>query len=223
MNARIAHYLSANSRKISSSGNWEKLRFVCIDSESTGFDPLKDRLVSLAGLGLMDGAIDLADQFSVIMPVSHNTSAVTVHGITREAAASGVEEPEALRSFLAWLGNGILVGHHVRHDLVLLNQACLRHFSLVLCNIALDTLEAYRLLRQAGGFPGHQGLSTETLDDLCQRFQIVPHDRHTALGDAFLTAHLLLRILKESARFQMWNLQDLGAFRADVSGPEAGA
>ena len=38
-----------------------------------------------------------------------------------------------------------------------------------------------------------QGFS---LDALCEMFGVTPHDRHTAGGDAFLTAHIFLRLLR---------------------------
>jgi DNA polymerase-3 subunit epsilon len=35
-----------------------------------------------------------------------------------------------------------------------------------------------------------------SLDALCETFGVVPHDRHTAGGDAFLTAQVFLRLLR---------------------------
>ena len=35
-----------------------------------------------------------------------------------------------------------------------------------------------------------------SLDHLCQRFGVVPHDRHTAAGDAFITAQVFQRLLR---------------------------
>lgn len=39
-----------------------------------------------------------------------------------------------------------------------------------------------------------------TLDALCDMFDVIPHDRHTASGDAFLTAQVFLRLLRLAAR-----------------------
>ena len=39
-----------------------------------------------------------------------------------------------------------------------------------------------------------------TLEALCEMFGVVPHDRHTASGDAFITAQVFLRLLKLAAQ-----------------------
>ena len=218
---RVRRYNELNSNRLSLQSNWEKFRFVCIDSESTGRDPKKDKLVSLAGVGVTEGDICLFDEFSVVMPVAYNTSSVTVHGITKEAAARGVKEPEALMQFMEWIADGVIVGHHVQHDLTLINNACLRHFGNKLKNVAMDTMEAYLMVKDAGGFADVADDGLYSLDTLCQVFNIVPHDRHTALGDAFLTAQILLRVLKEAGKLGLWNLEDLHVWYSDELFPFA--
>jgi DNA polymerase-3 subunit epsilon len=219
----LHNYLEANRYRLSTRASWEKFRFVSIDSESTGLDPRKDAIISLAGVGVYEGEICLWDQFSVILPIAYNTSSVTVHGITREEAASGLEEPEALEQFLDWLRDGVIVGHHIQHDLTLLNTALQRQFSMQLRNVVIDTMEAYLTVARHGGFADQEPPSGYSLDALCAHFQITPHDRHTALGDSFLTAQVLLRILKEAGKRGQWNLQDLHAWYADQPFPfEAG-
>jgi len=220
MNEAVERYLEVNRYRLSLDANWENFRFVCIDSESTGFDPARDRLISLAGIGVAGGEILLWDAFHELVPVSHNTAAVTVHGITREQAAAGVEESAALAGFLEWLRDGVIVGHHLQHDLTLLNTACRRHFSMQLRNVAVDALAVLGAVQAAGGFPGLPGPEGTSLDALCERFHIVPHDRHTAPGDAFLAAQILLRLLREAGKRTCWNLRDLGAGYADEPLPE---
>ncbi|NDV62574.1 3'-5' exonuclease [Puniceicoccales bacterium CK1056] len=216
----IEHYRQINQLKLSLEANWENFRFACIDSESTGLDPKRDAIISLAGVGLQNGEICLWDQFSVILPIAYNTSSVTVHGITREEASDGVEAPVALRAFLDWLGDGIIVGHHIQHDVTLINFALEKHFAIKLQNVVIDTMEAFLAVSEIGGFASLGEPRGYSLDALCDHFNIVPHDRHTALGDGFLTAQILLRILKEAAKYGQWNLHDLRAWHADEPIPE---
>jgi DNA polymerase-3 subunit epsilon len=165
---------NSNGKRLLLETNWEKLRFVCIDSESTGLNPKRDSIVSLAGVGVCEGEICLFDEFSVVMPVAYNTSSVTVHGITREAASEGVVEPEALGSFLDWLEDGIIVGHHIQHDLTLLNVACGKHFNKCLKNVAVDTMEAFLAVSEAGGFSRVDLRGKYSLDAHCENFNITP-------------------------------------------------
>jgi DNA polymerase III epsilon subunit-like protein len=48
-----------------------------------------------------------------------------------------------------------------------------------------------------GDYPPLQGYS---LDALCRRFDVAPYDRHTAPGDAFLTAQVFLHLLRLAER-----------------------
>lgn len=214
-------YRKINRYRLTLGANWEKFRFVSLDCESTGLDPRKDALISIGGIGICEGEICLWDQFTVVMPIAYNTSSVTVHGITREEAAEGMEEPVALDHFLEWLRDGVIVGHHIQHDLTLLNTALQRHYSVHLTNVAVDTMEAFRVLHSSGGFQGRNQPEGYSLDALCKAFGIVPHDRHTALGDAFLTAQVLLRLLKQAQALGKWNLSDLHAWYSDQVFPHA--
>ena len=49
-----------------------------------------------------------------------------------------------------------------------------------------------------------------TLDALCERFGVIPHDRHTATGDAFITGQVFQRLLRLAARNGRATLGPLG-------------
>jgi DNA polymerase-3 subunit epsilon len=99
-----------------------------------------------------------------------------------------MEEREAIEQFLAYLRDSVIVGHHIGHDVEALNCACERHFGTRMPNRWLDTNDLMQRLGKESS--GH------SLDALCADFGIVPHDRHTAGGDAFITAQIFLRMLK---------------------------
>src|SRR5512134_1087060 len=81
----------------------EDVRFVVLDSETTGLDPRKDRLITIGAVVVKNREIVLEDAFEAMLKVAYNTSAVTVHGVTRDEALHGLDEPEALMQFLAYL------------------------------------------------------------------------------------------------------------------------
>jgi DNA polymerase-3 subunit epsilon len=176
------------------------LRFVVLDCETTGLDPRKDRLVTVGAVAVVAGEIRLDDVFEALVKVAYNTSAVTVHGVTRDHSRRGLDEPEAVSALLGYLGSDVVVGHHVGHDLQTVEAAARRHFGRVLANRSVDTMDLALHLQRDGAFAGGPARRGFELDDLCARFGIVPRERHTAPGDAFLTAQVLQRLLRLAAR-----------------------
>lgn len=190
--------------------SWENLRFVVLDTESTGFDARKDKLISIGAVAMIRREIELADSFEIMMPIAYNTSSVMVHGITREASAEkGVPEDQALAEFLGYLRDGIMVGHHIGHDVEMLSNACEKHFGFRLFNETVDSLDLTLRLQSVGLVGKNQALTGHSLDDLGRYFHVVPHDRHTASGDAFITAQIFLRLLHKSWAAGMHTLAEL--------------
>ncbi|TVQ86263.1 MAG: 3'-5' exonuclease [Chromatiaceae bacterium] len=175
------------------------VRFVVLDCEATGLDVRRHRIVSIGAVAISECRIDLGDSFEALLKVRHNTAATLVHGITRNETRIGLSEPEALIGLLAYLRDGVIVGHHIRYDLSLIDAALQRHAGARLGNLALDTGDLTRLLMADGAFV-ERPVADLSLDGLCSHFRIVPYDRHTAAGDAFLTAQVLLRLLRIAAR-----------------------
>jgi DNA polymerase III subunit epsilon len=187
----------------------EKVRFVSLDTEATGLDPKRDRVITIGAVGILDGQIDLADAFEVMLKVAYNQSAVTVHGVTRDEAQDGMDEREAIEAFLGYLGDGVIVGHHIGFDIEMLNLACERHFGIKLMNRSLDTMDLTLHLQDGGAFQATGGPNGFTLDALCALFGVAPRDRHTAGGDAFITALVFLRLLRLARKTGRHKLADL--------------
>jgi DNA polymerase-3 subunit epsilon len=173
-----------------------QVRFVVLDTETTGLDPRRDKIISIGAIAVQNGEILLEDSFEALLRLSYNNSAVTVHGITRDEARDGFEEAEALQRFLPYLGDAVIVGHHIGHDIQALDCALARHFGTSLPNQFLDTMDLTLHLKDDGAFGDRPLPPGFTLDSLCELFNVVPHDRHTAGGDAFITAQIFLRLLR---------------------------
>ncbi|HET7217245.1 MAG TPA: 3'-5' exonuclease [Vicinamibacterales bacterium] len=178
----------------------DDVRFVVLDSETTGLNPRTDRLITIGAVAVRGGEILLDDAFDALIQVGENTSAVTVHGVTRDESRAGVAEPEALARFLDYLRDGVIVGHHIGHDVATFDAAYERHWGARLLNRSMDTMDLTLHLEKDGAFAGRPAIRRFTLDALSEMFGVIPHDRHTASGDAFITAQILLRLLKLAAR-----------------------
>ena len=205
----VTRYLAVQTDAADDSERVREVRFVSLDCETTGTDASKDRIITMGAIAVQDGEILLDDQFECMLHVSHNTSSVLVHGITaEEAARKGVPEDAALRAFLDYLGHGVIVGHHIGFDVEVIQHACQRQFGIDLTNRWIDTMEVTLHLEAAGVFTAMTAAAGLTvppfrdfsLDGLCRQFHIEPHDRHTASGDAFITAQIFLKVLKFAQR-----------------------
>lgn len=186
-----------------------EVRFVVLDTETTGLDPRRDRLITIGAVAVKAGEIILADSFEALLKLAYNSSSVTVHGITREEAREGMDEPEALEQFLPYLRDGVIVGHHILHDVETLNVAYERHFGITLQNRFLDTMDLTLHLQKDGAFGNGKEVQGFSLDALCDFFGVAPHDRHTAGGDAFITALIFQRLLHIGRRAGRTTLGEL--------------
>jgi DNA polymerase III epsilon subunit-like protein len=132
----------------------DRVRFVVLDTETTGLDPKRDRLITIGAVAVQAGQIVLADCFEAMLKLAYNNSSVTVHGVTRDEAREGMDEPEALKSFLEYLRDGVIVRHHIGHDIDVLNCAVERHFGETLPNRSVDTMDLTLNLEKDGAFAG---------------------------------------------------------------------
>jgi len=174
-------------------------RYVAFDCETTGLNPERDGIISIGAIGLRHGEILLDDTCEAVLKTDYATPAMLVHGITLNESAAGMDEAAAVREFLAYSKDAVFVGHHVGFDCRIIAAAARRHH-LEHANLrAIDTMRLALGLETAGVLGGDTITGFE-LDDLCRRFDITMHDRHTASGDAFLTAQVFLRLNRLALR-----------------------
>jgi DNA polymerase III subunit epsilon len=198
--AFVERYRALFDRTWNDDTDIDQVRFVVLDSETTGLNPRVDRLVTIGAVAVQNGEIVLDDAFGALIRVDENTTSVTVHGVTRDESRAGVEEAEALEKFLDYLGDGVIVGHHIDHDIGTFDAAYERHWGFRLANRSLDSMDLTLHLEKDGAFAGRPAIRRFTLDALCDRFGVIPHDRHTATGDAFITAQIFLRLVRLASR-----------------------
>lgn len=186
----------------------EETRFVVLDTETTGFDYENDRILCIGALVLQNGIINVQESFEVYLEQDHyDKSTAQIHGILKDLLIKRPSELEALQQFLDFLGDSIIIAHHTIFDVTMINKALERNGLPHLTNKSLDTAYLYKkTLIQSHLF---ERKDHYTLDDLADKFDISKKDRHTALGDAYITAIAFLKIVKKLREKKAINLNQL--------------
>lgn len=193
----IQSYLDASNRRIDKKRALQSSTIVVLDAEATGLRVNADRILSLATLEIENSEIDVSSARSWLVrrgdaPLNE---AVHIHGILPSDSEAGVEESQVLRELLPILEGRIIVGHHIRFDLMLLNDAARRHLGIRLKNQCVDT--AFLAMQELVAFhkTGYGNQPLPTLEEVCSQLDVTMIDRHTAIGDTFTTAEVFLLLV----------------------------
>ena len=166
-------------------------RCVVIDTETTGLDPLHDRIIDIGAVRL-DEALTVTERFTTLVdagvPIPLFVTRLTGIQDTDIAGAPGIAE--ALAGLRAFAGDAILVGHNAAFDRDHLAAAARRAGATPLDNEWFDTLEAALLL--------YPELDRHALPVLAEELKLETR-AHRALPDAEATAEVLAHLARRAA------------------------
>ena len=187
----------------------ETIRFVVFDTETTGLNPKTDRILSVGAVSLVWNKIDLGHTLeSYVRQESTKKEAVLIHGILQNGKQQKKTEEEAVIEFVQYIKDAVLVGHNVAFDIAIVNEALKKLNAGPLKNKLVDT--AKLAIRVDARSSSEMIKSSDyTLDALCEKYNISMSNRHTAAGDAFITAVLLMILLPRLKKRGINNLRDL--------------
>lgn len=168
----------------------DDLTYVVFDLETTGLDPQQDEVVQLGAVRLLSGTRIEGEELDLLVnpgcPIP--PASTRIHGITDAMVATAPRFPAVADRFRRFSKDAVLVAHHAPFDLAFMHREA-RAAGIELNNAVLDTAKLSVLLFGAE--------AQHTLDALAERFEvhIPPEHRHTALGDARVTAEILERMI----------------------------
>jgi DNA polymerase-3 subunit epsilon/CBS domain-containing protein len=160
-----------------------------IDTETTGLDPSKARIVEFGAVPLSGGKLDEAAALRRLVnpgePIPPATTAI--HHIDDAAVASAPGFTAAWPEIAAVLSGAIVIGHTLGFDLAVLKRECERAGLPWIAPRTLDT----RLLAEVA----EPHLGGYTLEHLAAWLGVAIDGRHSALADATLTGKIFLALL----------------------------
>jgi len=188
--AEIQEIIRQNDRPVPSSTTFDEVCFVVMDVETTGFNYKKgDEIIAVGAVIIEDGEIKRDKTFNqLVFPNRHVSDEIhELTGIEREMLLGAPSFLEIVQPFLAFVGSSVIVGHNIHFDLGFINPKLKKYYRTSIKNRIIDTIRLARSL--------HIPSQSFSLDNLLDFYRIEPAGRHTALGDAFLTAEVFLHLI----------------------------
>jgi len=166
-----------------------KLTYVAFDTETTGLNPSEgDEIIQLGAVRIVNGRLLHNESIDQLVnpqrPVPE--SSVRVHGIDPALLPSQPLITEVLPNFHTFAADAVLVAHNAAFDMRFL-QLKETQLGLTFDQPVLDTLLLSSVV--------HPNQAGHSLDAIAERFNIRIVGRHTALGDALVTAEILLKLI----------------------------
>lgn len=169
--------------------------YVVIDIETTGFDPVRDKILEISAVKVSSGTT--GDVFSTLVnpAVEIPPHIVKLTGITNDMVAQAPPIEQVISDFAEFIGDDVVVGHNVAFDLNFVTEKSFQTSGKWIENDYVDTYYWAMSLDLPVG--------TYKLSALKTFFGIEQEESHRALADCMTTfalAEKLKTIVKESSK-----------------------
>jgi DNA polymerase III subunit epsilon len=192
---------------------------VSIDCETTGLNPKKDDVVSIAAIMIRGKRIITSEAFQIRVNPEANLAAdsIKIHQIRKKDVEAERPIRKILPDLLKFIGNRPLVGYYIDFDVRMLNKDIFMMLNICLQNPLIDVCDIYYDRKYGNAPPG-------TLLDLrfaaiMEDLQLPPLQVHDAFNDALLAAEMYLHLrdmqtkntrIKRSREWELPPLSPLG-------------
>jgi len=166
-----------------------ELSYTVFDTETTGLDPSGgDEIIQIGATRIVNGRLLRHEGFEQLVDPQRPISAasIPIHGIQPSMVAGQPTIDRVLPAFHAFAQDTVLVAHNAAFDMRFLQLKEAR------TGVCFDQPVLDTLLLSAVVHP-HQ--ESHGLEAIAQRLGIAVEGRHTALGDATVTAQVFLKLV----------------------------
>ncbi len=200
-------YLVDDSKEIVTNDNGADLNadFVVFDIETTGFSPIKNKIIEIGAVKIQNG--EITDRFSTFVnpqvPIPFEIEKLT--GISDQQVVDARTIEEVLPQFLEFCGDSILVAHNANFDMSFIIENASR-LGYPTRYTYVDTVGIARVL-----LPNQ---AKHTLDAVAKTLGVSLENHHRAVDDAEATAHIFVKMipmLREVGAETLKQVNEMGA------------
>jgi DNA polymerase III subunit epsilon len=165
------------------------LAYTVFDTETTGLEPSAgDEIIQIGAVRIVNGRLLRHENIDQIIDPQRplRPEGIPIHGITEEMVRGQPTIAKILPQFHAFCEGTVLVAHNAAFDMRFL-QLKEEKLGIRFTHPVLDTLLLSAVI--------HPNQESHKLEAIAERLGITIIGRHTALGDAIVTAEVFLRML----------------------------
>jgi DNA polymerase III subunit epsilon len=165
------------------------LTYTVFDTETTGLEPSAgDEIIQIGATRIVAAKLRREDAFEQLINPQRSIPAVgiAIHGIEPAMVADAPTIDTVLPTFHAYAQDTVLVAHNAAFDMRFLELKRER------CGVAFDQPVLDTLLLSAVVHPAQE---SHRLEAIAERLGVTVLGRHTALGDAMVTAEVFLKLI----------------------------
>lgn len=187
------------------------LPITVVDTETTGLDPVRDRVVAIGAVRMHGSSIYPASALDCLVrpDVPIPARATAVHGIGDDTVRDQPGFGAQGRRLAALAAGTVVVGHNIGFDLAVLRTEAAR------TGVAWEDPAALCVLQLSAAL--EPGETRFDLEEVAARNGVPVMGRHTALGDCLVTAELWRRLLPRLAERGVTTLGDARALAASAA------
>lgn len=179
--------------------------YVVFDLETTGFSPIKDKIIEIGAVKVERGKI--TERFSTFVnpkvPIPFQITQLT--SITDQMVMDAPDIETVLPKFLAFVGDAVLVAHNASFDVGFIEQNC-RYQDIIPDFTSVDTVAMARILLPT--------LSKFKLNVVANALHISLENHHRAVDDAGATAEIFVKFVEMLRDRNVDSLRKLNQFGA---------
>ena len=179
----------------------KKVIEIVLDTETTGLDFTKEKIIEFAAVRLENGKIKDTFQ-TLINPEQHiRKSSMAIHGITQEMVADAPTEAEILPKIAEFIGDYPIVAHNAIFDHSFLNEAYKRVFKKKFENEKIDSQQMFKEICP--------DLESHGLVALTEKFNVTMENHHRAMDDTMGLALAYPKLKKLYLQKYDWQVKQL--------------
>jgi DNA polymerase III subunit epsilon len=167
----------------------DQLSYTVFDTETTGLDPSGgDEIIQIGAMRIVAGKLRREDSFEQLVDPERSipSAGIAIHGIEPSMVRDAPTIDTVLPAFHAYAQDTVLVAHNAAFDMRFLELKRQR------TGVAFEQPVLDTLLLAAVAQPAQD---SHSLEAIAARLGVPVLGRHTALGDAMVTAEVFLKLI----------------------------